>query len=132
MSFWSTAELWLALADVSLLAIAGAGYFLLLGLRPPSAPDVPSAYGVLEASIGKYAPGIPVGYTWGEAFGWLKERGVKADWGNLDRRLEEYEAYRYGGKGAPGEGKDDVLGLSVKVRRSLIGKKSRRKSPRTG
>lgn len=119
-------ETWFALADAAVLAAAGAGYLLLRGLRTPTAPDVPSAFAVLEESIGKYAPGIPRGYSWGEAFRWLRDRGVKADWKAMEARLEEYERFRYGGSSVPESGKEDVLRLSAKVRRSMIGKRSKR------
>lgn len=132
MSFFLQAEVWLGAADVAVFAAAGFGYLLLRGLKPPAAPDVPSAFGVLEASVWKYAPGIPVGYTWREAFDWLKERGVSADWAKMKYRLADYEAYRYGGKPLPTEGKEDVLKLSVKVRRNLIGKGTKGQGARTG
>lgn len=126
MSVSLTPQLWFALADAAVLAAAGAGFLMLRGLRPPTAPDIPSAFAALEESLGRYAPGIPVGYSWGEAFKWLKDRGVKADWKEMEKRLEEYEGFRYGGRPLPEGGKDDVLALCARVRRSMIGKGAKR------
>lgn len=115
-------ELWFAAADAAILAVALLGYFELRGLRVPTAADIPSAFAVLEDSIRKYAPGMPFGYSWGEAFRWLKAKGVKADWDGVEKTLEGYEGFRYGGKPLPDGGKDSVLVLCAKVRRSMIGK----------
>lgn len=111
----------LAVADAALVAAAALGYFLSSRIRPPSTPDLPSAFLMLEHSIEKYPAGVPTGYTWGEAFAQLKRSGVKADWESVERRLAEYEAFRFGGREAPKEGQKEIVSLAMKLRRSDIG-----------
>jgi hypothetical protein len=123
---------WLVVADAAVLAVAGAGYLLMARIRPASAKDMKSAFDLLDRSIGRYAPGLPAGYTWGEAVQQLKGSGVKADWEKVQRSLRSYEAYRYGGKEMPSEGKEEVVSLASKLRRTLGGNGTKGKSARTG
>jgi hypothetical protein len=113
---------WLALTDALVFAAAGLGLLAIRRLRPVSAPDLPTAFQILERSIEKYAPGVPLGYSWGEAFEWLRGKGVDADWVKVKARLAEYERFRYGGKSLPLGGEEDVLSLAHELRRSIIGK----------
>lgn len=113
---------WLAVADAAALAAAGGGYLAVRRLHPVSAEDLPSAFAVLERSIGKYAPGAPRGYTWEEAFEWLEEEGVKADWGEMKKKLGEYEAFRYGGAPLVEGGEKEVVALALELRRDIVGK----------
>ena len=95
-------------------------------LRPPEVPDLGSAFAILERSVQTYLPNLALGFTWGEAFGRLKELGVQADWKLVDRRLIEYEASRYGGQGMPKEGTQDILSLALRLRRSTNAHRTKR------
>ena len=114
---------WVAIADVVVLAAAGSGLVALRRLRPVAAPDMQSAFQILERYIGRYAVGVPLGYTWREAFEWLKGEGVGVDWAGAKARLEEYEAFRYGGRSLPSGGQDEVISLAQRLRRGRIAKR---------
>lgn len=116
----------LAVADLLLLASAGAAFVAFRRLRPAAVPDVAGAFGVLERLIQKYVTGLPAGYTWSEAFDRIKQTGVEADWGRMREKLLQYEAYRYGGRDVPVEGKDEVLSLALTLRRTNIGRRPKR------
>ena len=115
-----TLDVALAVADLALLAAAGVGVLLSRGIRSPSAPDLPSAFMILDRSIAKYSR-VPPGYTWGEALEQLKRTGVSADWDAVGTRLAEYEAFRYGGGEMPKGGQDEIVSLAMKLRRKAVG-----------
>jgi hypothetical protein len=117
----------LALADGVVLFSAAACYALMRKIKPAASLDIKEVYQVLDRSIEKYVPSLVQGYTWEEAFGRLRESGIKADWGELDKMLEEYEAYRYGGKEAPKTGQTEVVALALKLRRGVVGRRSKAK-----
>ena len=125
-------EAWLALADVALLASAAFGYVLMRRTKPAASLDVKAAYGVLDRTIARYLPDLDQGYTWREALERLKWAGVKADWDVMKQRLSEYEAYRYGGREAPTTGQEDVISLAAKLRRGVVGKRTKAESPQSG
>ncbi len=70
---------------------------------------------------------MPEGFTWGEAMERLKGAGVKVDWPKMESSLAEYEAYRYGARALPESGKDEVVRLSMKLRRRIVGYRDKRK-----
>jgi hypothetical protein len=119
---------WLALADIVVLASAGAGFLLMRRIKPASTLDVREAFDVLDRTIRRYVPELSDGFTWGEAFERLKESGIRSDWKTMQERLNEYEAFRYGGKEAPREGQGEIVSLAVKLRRGVIGKGTKAKS----
>lgn len=119
-------EVALLAADVALAGAGIGGVVLTRRLKPASAPDAKVAFTLLEKAIQRYVPDMPPGYTWGEAFERLKAKGVDANWDAMKKMLNEYEAYRYGGGSKPVEGKDEVLTLATKLRRSSNGKRSSR------
>jgi hypothetical protein len=59
----------------------------------------------------------------------LKELGVKIEWAKVESSLAEYEAFRYGGRVMPSGGEDEVVRLSIKIRRKTIGYQNKGKSP---
>lgn len=130
MAAESSLALWLALADVAVLASAGAGWLMMRRTRPASSLDVKAAFGVLDRSISRYVPDLEKGYTWEEAFERLKESGIKADWDAMSQRLTDYEAFRYGGKDEPKAGQGEVVSLAAKLRRGVVGKGTKAKGTR--
>lgn len=113
-------------ADIALFALFAAAVVASRRLKPSEVPDLGGAFGILERSIQTYLPTLPPGYTWGEAFERLKMTGVEANWNVMKQRLRDYEAYRYGGREAKTEGKEDVLSLALKLRRAIYGKRTKR------
>ena len=109
-------------ADIALFLLAGAGYLLSRSLGPGVVPDARAAFELLDRSIKRYAPELPQGYTWTEAFEHLRERGVKSDWTKMDEKLSEYEAFRYGSLAPLPRDGTDVAALAMKLRRNPIGR----------
>jgi hypothetical protein len=64
---------------------------------------------------------MPPGFTWAEAVQKLKESGIRADWARIEMSLADYEAFRYGGRMMSTGGEDEVVRLSMKLRRSIVG-----------
>jgi hypothetical protein len=116
----------LAAADLALLASTAAALAASRRLRAPEVPDLGSAFGILERAIRTYVPALPPGYTWGEAFERLKETGIEADWDAMNRRLRDYEACRYGGRESTTEGKDDVILLALRLKKTIYDKRAKR------
>jgi hypothetical protein len=127
-----SAVVWLAITDGALLAAAGVGYVLMRRIRPSHELDVKAAFEVLDRSIAKYVPELAKGYTWQEAIERLRERGIEADWKEVEKRLTEYEAYRYGGKEEPKSGEDEIISLAVSLRRGVVGKGTKAKGAKPG
>lgn len=125
-------DLLLALLDVGVLAAGAAGLVALAALKPRRVDNLPEAFKILERTISVSLPWIPAGRTWGETFAQLKEARVKADWAKIDAALHEYESYRYGGRPAPTEGRDDVVGLAHTIQKGVNGNGPKGKGARTG
>jgi hypothetical protein len=124
-------ELVFLIADCAGITVLVAGILASRRVRPPSVPDMQAAFNVLGRSIEKYVEDMPAGFTWGEAFERFKDTGMKADWEKMERSLEEYEGFRYGGMKQPIEGKDEVVRLALRLRRSSLGKRTKGKGTGT-
>jgi hypothetical protein len=105
----------LGVSDLILVASAAVGLVLSHRLRPAKVVDIRAAFEVLDRSIERYLPGLPRGYTWGEAFQLLKSRHIDADWTIVEQTLSEYEAHRYGGRPAPTRGQQEIISLALKL-----------------
>jgi hypothetical protein len=114
--------------DVAVFAFVGLALFELRRIRPPAVPNIQAAFQDLDHSIERFVPDIPKGYTWEEAVERLKGAGVDVDWKKMEGSLSDYEAFRYGQKPMPGAGKDEVVRLSMKIRRRVVGYRNKRKS----
>lgn len=99
-------------------------------IRPPLVRDIQGAYQELDRSIARFVPDIPAGFTWDEAFERLKGAGVKVDWPKMESSLAAYEAFRYGGGEMPKGGEDEVVRLSMKIRRRIVGYRNKREGTR--
>jgi len=102
----------------------------LRGIRPPLVRDVQGAFQDLDKSIASFVPDMPAGFTWGEAVQKLKGDGVKVDWPRIESGLAEYEAFRYGGGEMPKGSGDEVVKLSMKIRRRVVGHRNKGESTR--
>ena len=103
------------------------GLLALRSVRPPVIKDVGEAFQILDRTIERFVPGLPIGFTWGEAMERLKGYGVEVDWPKMETTLAGYEAFRYGGREMPqGTGQEAIL-LSPQIRRKLIGRWSKAK-----
>jgi len=92
----------LAAADVALYAALGYQVFR-------SRKDLyrvegaKQAFSVLEKELRRKVTTLPLGFTWKEAVGEARKLGVPADWPEVGREVEAYEAFRYGGGREPVE-----------------------------
>ncbi len=116
----------LALIDLATLALLALGFVALKRIRAPDVPDVKEAFRALDLSIERFVTDLPRGYTWREAVDKLKGSGVRTDWAKIESSLADYEAYRYGGRPLMGSGKDEVVQLSMKIRRRVVGYRGKR------
>jgi hypothetical protein len=121
----------LAVGDAATLALAVAGILALREVRARRVETLAQAFGALERSIAVGAPWLPQGSTWGETFERLKGAGVEADWSRMEKTLEAYEAFRFGGRPDPVEGKEEVAGLATRIQRGGGGHGPKGKSVRT-
>jgi len=121
-------EILLIALDAAVFALLGGAMVAMRRIRPPVVSDIQGAFQDLDRSITKFVPDLPSGYTWGEAMERLKKSGVKVDWPKMESSLASYEAYRYGGKEMPHGGEDEVVRLSMRIRRRMVGYRNKRKS----
>jgi hypothetical protein len=73
------------------------------------------AFNILESSIKRKYPELPVGFTWREAMAKIRSssQGYRnLDWGEIESTLKKYEAFRYGGSNYPEADIRSVLKLS--------------------
>lgn len=105
------------------------GLLALRSVRPPVVKDISDAFQILNRTIERFVPDLPVGFTWGDAMERLKAYGVEVNWPKMESTLAGYEAFKYGGREMPqGTGEEAIL-LSTQIRRRLIGHRSKAKSP---
>jgi len=112
-------------AAVSLLV----GLLALRTVRPPVVKDVSDAFQILNRTIERFVPDLPVGFTWGDAMERLRGYGVEVDWPRMESTLAGYEAFRYGGRDMPNGTGEEAIVLSTQIRRKLIGHRNKAKSP---
>ena len=124
-----TADDLLLVADLAIAAAAILGFTALRRARPPAMSNPLEAFQVLDRSIEKFVPNLPVGFTWGEAVDRLKQSGVKLDWRRFETSLDEYEAFRYGGHLMPNGVEPEVVRLATTLRRKVVGYHNKGKSP---
>ena len=92
----------LAAADVALYA--SLGYQMFRSKKDLSRVEgAVQAFSVLEKELRRKVTTLPLGFTWNEALGEARKLGVAADWPEVGREVEAYEAYRYGGGREPAE-----------------------------
>jgi hypothetical protein len=120
-------ETLLFVVDLVIGAFLAVGVVCLKRVRPPAIHDIQGAFQVLDRSIERFVPDMPPGFTWTEAVQRLKESGVKADWARIESSLAAYEAFRYGGRMLSTGGEDEVVRLSMRLRRSIVGNRAKGK-----
>lgn len=109
----------MAAADVSLYALLAVQL-----LKPGRAAAFggslggAEAFALLESEIRRCLPGIPSGFTWEEAVGEARKLRVDVDWPGVDREVQRYEGFRYGGKEEPAEGYEEIMKLAKELRRA--------------
>jgi hypothetical protein len=79
--------------------------------------DAAGAFPLLAVSLRKAFPELPTGFTWREGISVAKGLGLNLRWDEIDRALEEYEAFRYGGRPAPQQLQPEVMRLVEMLRR---------------
>ena len=124
----SAEELLLAADGAAAVALL-VGLLALRTVRFPIVKDVGDAFQVLERTIERFVPDLPVGFTWGEAIERLKGYGVEVNWLKMESTLAGYEAFRYGGREMPKGTGEEAIQVSTQIRRKLIGRRNKTKSP---
>lgn len=115
------------MVDLVLAASSVLGFTALRKARPPSVSNPQEAFQVLDRSIEKFVPNLPVGFTWGEAVERLKQSGVKLDWRRFETSLNEYEAFRYGDHKMSRGVEPEVVRLATTLRRNVGGYRNKGK-----
>jgi len=110
-------EILIALNAAAYGALA-AGIVVLRRLHGPDPTDSRAAFGLLEKALRKAIPDLKDGFTWREGVGQAKRKGLDLNWQELDRSLQDYEAYRYGKGPDPGAPRPEMLKLLRELRRS--------------
>lgn len=102
--------------NVALLLGLAAG--VVMNRRPllPKVDDPEVAFGLLESSVKRAFPDLKDSFTWREAVGRARRAGAAVDWSKIMSELEEYEAYKYGGKEKPAVGVAEVVRLALALR----------------
>lgn len=90
-----------ALIAVIIMEYAMIGVSLLRG-RTIIADDasMEQAFAILEASLKRFYPELPDGFTWREALSKIQSSSTRTqnlDWYEIEDTLKRYEAFRYGG-----------------------------------
>ena len=99
------------------------GLLALRRARPPIIKDLRDAFQILDRTIERFVPDLPVGFTWGEAMERLKGSGIEADWPKMESSLAEYEAFRYGGRQVPSGRGEEAVRVSTQIRRGIVGRR---------
>jgi hypothetical protein len=79
--------------------------------------DPAKAFGLLERSLKKAFPDLPVGFTWREALERLEETGLRVEWSEVTKALRQYEGWRYGAMVKPEEVNPEVVRLAKELSR---------------
>jgi len=106
-----------------LLIAANAGIYLALIVgvlrsrkdRIPSNPTVEDAFRVLEKSLNRAFPDLPVGYTWGEVMQKIKGLHLELDWYEIENTFRKYQDFRYGGIAYKNANVDAILRLAMSL-----------------
>ena len=109
--------------DIVLIALALAG-LLRDGLkrgRPLGTPE--DTFAELESALWASFPSLPPGFTFREAFSFLKRSGFDLDWKEIESSLQAHEYAKFGGGPAVAAGTGEVRRLVSKVKRhGLLGR----------
>jgi hypothetical protein len=82
-------------------------------IRPAGAD---TAFNQLESALNKRFPDLPQGFTMREGLSRAKSLEPDLSWDRIQRSLEGYEAYRYGGDQAPSGEQPELAKLIRKLR----------------
>jgi hypothetical protein len=83
--------------------------------RIPSNPTVEDAFRVLERSLNRAFPDLPVGYTWGEVMAKVKSLHLELDWFEIENTFRKYQDFRYGGIAYKNANVDAILRLAASL-----------------
>ncbi|MDG7007000.1 MAG: hypothetical protein JRN06_02005 [Nitrososphaerota archaeon] len=76
------------------------------------------AFALLGAEIRRSVPNVPPGFTWEEAIGEARKLEIDVDWPSVDKAVQRYECYRYGGEEEPVTGYEEIHRLARELRRA--------------
>lgn len=108
----------LAALDVALFSLLAVQIFRRRG-GPVIAASVTEAFALLGAEIKRAVPDIHPGFTWEEAVAQLRSMRLRVDWFKVDRAVQSYEEYRYGGAEEPRVGYEEIHELVRELKRTV-------------
>jgi len=86
--------------------------------RTTGPADEDAAFSQLESALIRRFPDLPEGFTMREGLSRVRSLEPGLGWDGIERSLESYEAYRYGGGPAPSGEQPDLTKLVRRLRRS--------------
>jgi hypothetical protein len=92
-------------------ASVAAGAVQLRRQRPPKAVDGADAFRLLEVALKRSFPDLPMGFTLREGLARARLSGLDLGWDEIERKVTEYEAFRYGEAQAPALPQTGVMSL---------------------
>lgn len=111
-------------ADYLLAALDAALYAVLViqllrsRARSRAGPgSMADAFSLLGTEVGRAIPAISPGFTWHEAVAESKKLDLDVDWLKVERALDAYEGFRYGGGDDPGSGYEEIGRFALELRR---------------
>ncbi|MGD0638701.1 MAG: hypothetical protein ABSA72_11755 [Nitrososphaerales archaeon] len=87
--------------------------------RIPNPHDAAAAFHLLEEALGRSFPDLPRGFTLREGLTRARLAGLGLGWEEIDRKVAEYETFRYGGGPIPSLPQPEVMRLVKVLRRRL-------------
>jgi hypothetical protein len=79
--------------------------------RTPRPTDARGAFRLLEVGLKRAFPDLPQGFTLREGLSRARHAGLDLSWDEIDRTVADYEAYRFGGEGAPSLPQPELMRL---------------------
>jgi hypothetical protein len=99
--------------NVALYATILLGYFLTRRIHVFKVTNLREAFEYLEVRLRRAFPDLRDGFTWNEAMTRIKRIEGNVDWIVVERVLQKYEAYRYGGVDPGNVRVDSIVKLAM-------------------
>ncbi len=113
----NTLILGLVALNIALYAMIVAGYIMSRRIRIFRVTNLREAFEFLEKRLRRAFPDLREGFTWNEAMAKIKPIHGNVDWIVVERVLQKYEAYRYGGVDPGNVRIDSIVKLAMMLPR---------------
>lgn len=113
-----TLEYVFASADAALYLVLAAQLLRSRRVRIRRDLGAAGAFALFGEEIRRAVPHMQLGFTWEEAIGEARKLNVDVDWPSVDRAVQSYEGYRYGGMEEPVTGYEEIGRLARELRRT--------------